>query len=182
MMGGSVYISHAQPQSALISGRGGPAKISAALAVTLASLVSGTSSAAATQFSSSRIQQTSPVTQYVVRDEEVSIVRALSGIKEAAGLTWEQLGLLFGVSRKTIHNWLAGAGIKPIHKAAISEALETVHGMAGEKQFKLRRILLGDKLPVKKVSSDFGPVLESLAIGPQNGYQSSEDNTLEVLE
>jgi DNA-binding transcriptional regulator YiaG len=40
-----------------------------------------------------------------------SVAQLVSELKEKSGLTAEQLGRLMGVSRRSIHNWSAGASI-----------------------------------------------------------------------
>lgn len=169
-------------QTAVVSRTGEPARISAMLLLATASLTAGTSSAQAAPISALRVQQTSPLQQYVLREEDVGIDRALHELKDGAGMTWGQVAMLFGVSRKTVHNWISGQGAKADHRAAIFEALDMLREMAGERTFKIRRALLGDKLPIRKFASGEGPSLDSVSEPPRHRPGASEDNTLEILE
>ncbi|MYE02765.1 MAG: helix-turn-helix transcriptional regulator [Alphaproteobacteria bacterium] len=44
---------------------------------------------------------------------------ALFEIRRLSGLTWQELADLFGVSRRTVHNWANGARPSAEHKRAI---------------------------------------------------------------
>lgn len=39
-------------------------------------------------------------------------VRQLSRIKEASGLTWEEIAKILGTTRRTIHSWVAGSTVR----------------------------------------------------------------------
>ncbi len=51
---------------------------------------------------------------------------AVSEIRSRTGLTWEQVGSMLGVSRRTVHNWHKGARASSRHKERINETLRAV--------------------------------------------------------
>lgn len=51
--------------------------------------------------------------------------RTVSELRDVSGLTATQLGRLFGVSRRSINNWMAGSPMSPHHKTRLS-VLRTV--------------------------------------------------------
>jgi transcriptional regulator with XRE-family HTH domain len=55
-----------------------------------------------------------------VSDFSVTMLRDLSG------LTANQLGSLFGVSRRSINNWMAGAPMAPHHSARLQKLREVI--------------------------------------------------------
>lgn len=167
-------------RSVIVSRNGRPAMISAALAFATVALSGGTSPAQATSINPFRVQQSSPLPQYVARKEDIS--SALHEVKDTAGLTWDQLAAVFGVSRKSIHNWLSSNKIGKTNRAAVLEVLDQVRSMAGEKSFKIRKALLGDKFPLRSLATADGPVLESSGDVPRHRTVASEDNTLKILE
>jgi hypothetical protein len=52
-----------------------------------------------------------------------SVVRA---IKEASGLSWEQLGWLFSVSRRTVHHWANGGRMTDLHARQLATLSRTI--------------------------------------------------------
>ncbi len=63
----------------------------------------------------------------------LSAARVLAQIKQASGLTIEAMGPLVGVSRRTLHGWLAGARISQRNEErlrALAEALEVIAATA----------------------------------------------------
>src|SRR5262245_8901698 len=40
---------------------------------------------------------------------------AVMEIRRRSGLTWEELGDLFGVSRRSVHHWASGKTVSPRH-------------------------------------------------------------------
>ena len=60
---------------------------------------------------------------------------ALAELRRRAGLTWDQLAELFGVSRRSVHFWASGRPLTAGHLAHLSESLEIVrrldHGDPG---------------------------------------------------
>jgi DNA-binding transcriptional regulator YiaG len=57
--------------------------------------------------------------------------QALSALRRASGLTWEQLGRLFGVSRRAVHFWASGKPMAGTHEEHLRHALALVLCRAG---------------------------------------------------
>lgn len=76
--------------------------------------------------------------------EDVTALRTLSG------LTTEQVAKLFGVTRRSVHNWIAGDPMAPHHRERLTHVLEVVRATAGETPAARRAVLLdsskGDSL------------------------------------
>ena len=153
--------------------------ISASLAAATILLSGGTSATAAASINPIRVQQSSPIPQYVAREEDIA--DALHEVKDSAGLTWEQVALLFGVSRKSVHNWLSSGKISKANRAVAFELLERVRAMAGDRSFKIRKALMGYHLPTRTFATGDGPLLESVGDAPRHRV-ASEENALEILE
>ena len=118
------------------------------------------------------------------REEEVSAEKALGEIKERAGLTWAQVATIFRVSSRTIHNWMAGEGMADRHRHTLSDALDTVRSLAGERSYRIRNALLGDAAPsrmLQKTGRTDGPLLESDNTPPRH-RPALVKNTLKILE
>jgi transcriptional regulator with XRE-family HTH domain len=60
-----------------------------------------------------------------------------------SGLTWEELGELFGVSRRSVHNWANGEPLRQEHVALVREALRAVNQLRKSGSAETRAILLG---------------------------------------
>ncbi|MDR1448721.1 MAG: hypothetical protein LBI84_00695 [Propionibacteriaceae bacterium] len=52
-------------------------------------------------------------------------------IHEHTGLTWDQLGRLFGVSRRTVHLWASGSRLNATNAEALAEVERLAHSLAG---------------------------------------------------
>ena len=68
----------------------------------------------------------------------------LKSIRANAGLTWEQLGRLFGVSARLVQHWSVGAQMNDVHARNIRQAYrETVTDLRDEQDSKAccRKIL-----------------------------------------
>lgn len=63
-------------------------------------------------------------------------------LKEESGLTAEQLGRMLGVTRRSVHNWAAGASIAPKHRARLQKLHELVFGLAATTPDERRDLLL----------------------------------------
>jgi len=63
-------------------------------------------------------------------------------LHEQSGLTWEQLGRLFGVSRRTVHLWANGSGMNATNREALYELVALVRSVQGETPGERRRSLL----------------------------------------
>ena len=51
---------------------------------------------------------------------------AISEIRHISGLTWEQLGQLFGVSRRSVHFWASGKPLNSANEARLMQVLDIV--------------------------------------------------------
>ena len=54
-------------------------------------------------------------------------VTALEDVKRRSGFTWEQVARLFGVDRRSIHNWMNGQPMTQAHEDALHRLREIVH-------------------------------------------------------
>lgn len=103
----------------------------------------GTSAAHASPLSDYRTNQTHVSVEVIAREEEVSARDALAEIKAKAGLTWAQLAAIFGVSSKSVHNWMSGTGMSDANRHILSATLDKVRAMAGDRGYRIRNALLG---------------------------------------
>jgi DNA-binding XRE family transcriptional regulator len=53
-------------------------------------------------------------------------------LHENSGLTWDQLGRLFGVSRRTVHLWANGARVNAHNTEGLALAVRMVKGIAAQ--------------------------------------------------
>lgn len=51
---------------------------------------------------------------------------AVSALRERTGLTWEEIARMFGVSRRTIHNWAGGAPVSLARERRLHQVTETI--------------------------------------------------------
>ncbi len=63
-------------------------------------------------------------------------------LHETSGLTWEQLGRLFGVSRRTVHLWANGSGMNAANSEAFYELVALVRSADGATPAEHRAALL----------------------------------------
>jgi len=67
-------------------------------------------------------------------------------IRRRSGLTWEQLGRLFGVSRRSVHHWASGKAVTPEHERMIRRMLASIRRLDRGSQAATRaRLLALDK-------------------------------------
>ena len=52
--------------------------------------------------------------------------RSLAELRRLSGLTWDQLGNLFGVSRRAVHFWASGEPMTAAHELHLHKALDVV--------------------------------------------------------
>jgi transcriptional regulator with XRE-family HTH domain len=67
-------------------------------------------------------------------------------IRFLSGLTWEELGELFGVSRRSVHNWANGEALKADNIILVGEALQAVKELRRASSVETRLALLS-RLP-----------------------------------
>ena len=50
-----------------------------------------------------------------------SSAETIRRVRDASGLTWEQLAKVFGVSRRAVHHWASGERLSPTNAALLAE-------------------------------------------------------------
>ena len=63
-------------------------------------------------------------------------------IRFLSGLTWEELGELFGVSRRSVHNWANGEALKPDNLFLVANVLHTIKELHRPSSTETRLALL----------------------------------------
>ncbi len=81
----------------------------------------------------------------------------LDEVKDASGLTWDQIARLMGVSRRSVHLWLSGRPLSAENEERLHTIREIVRSVGGRSQVEVRSKLL-DK-------SGGASVLDLLAAG-----------------
>jgi DNA-binding transcriptional regulator YiaG len=71
-----------------------------------------------------------PAVPAPVSTEHVSAAMTLFRLRETAQVTWGEVAQALAVSRRTIHNWLAGAQIAPVHRARLDELVRLVEAVS----------------------------------------------------
>ena len=67
---------------------------------------------------------------------------AVLEIRRRSGLTWEQLGHLFDVSRRSVHHWASGKAVTPEHERMIRRMLASIRRLDQGDQTATRARLL----------------------------------------
>lgn len=67
---------------------------------------------------------------------------AVLEIRRRSGLTWEQLGYLFDVSRRSVHHWASGKPVTPDHERIIRRMLASIRRLDQGSQVATRARLL----------------------------------------
>jgi len=73
---------------------------------------------------------------------ERSHARAVHQIRLISGLTWQELSKLFGVSRRSIHNWANGEPLKTDHAQFVIDALRAIMILRRPSAAETRLVLL----------------------------------------
>jgi len=77
---------------------------------------------------------------------EISVVKTapevLDEIKHVSGLTWEQLGRIMGVSRRSIHLWLQGKPLNQANEERLHAIRQIIRSLGGRSQLEVRSRLL----------------------------------------
>lgn len=86
-------------------------------------------------------------TQYSSQVERSSQkqVSSISALRELSGLTTAQLGRLFGVSRRSIHNWIAGATMSAANAERLSELIRVVSAVGSSPAERRQKLLDSSK-------------------------------------
>ena len=71
---------------------------------------------------------------------------AVLEIRRRSGLTWEQLGHLFDVSRRSVHHWASGKAVTPEHERMIRQILAGIRRLdQGSRAATRARLLAVDE-------------------------------------
>ena len=71
-----------------------------------------------------------------------STAEAILEIRRRSGLTWEELGELFDVSRRSVHHWASGKAVSAKRDQAIRRALSVIRHIDQGSQAQTRAFLL----------------------------------------
>jgi transcriptional regulator with XRE-family HTH domain len=71
-----------------------------------------------------------------------NLAEAVKSLRVESGLTWDQLGRLFGVSRRAMHLWANGGKMNAAHAEALSAILQIVRNLPGSGTIDPREALL----------------------------------------
>ena len=71
-----------------------------------------------------------------------SLSQRIAEIRALAGLTTDQVGRLFGVSRRSVHNWINGSAMAPQHEERAAAVLAIVQALPGATPEERRSALL----------------------------------------
>jgi hypothetical protein len=81
-----------------------------------------------------------PACRLIVPDK--SCARAIHEIRLLSGLTWDEIGILFRVSRRSAHNWANGEPLKPENSACVRHALLAIQRLCRPSSAETRLALL----------------------------------------
>lgn len=70
------------------------------------------------------------------------LAQRIAELRALAGLTTDQVGRLFGVSRRSVHNWINGKAMAPQHEERAAKILSIVHTLPGSTPAERRAALL----------------------------------------
>lgn len=94
-------------------------------------------------------------TQAVDEPNELTRV-AINQLKRLSGLTWDQLGRVFGVSRRSLHLWASGKPLSASNEERLHQVLETIklidRGTAGQNRSILLSVT-GGVAPIDLLAS-----------------------------
>lgn len=100
----------------------------------------------------------------------------ITEIRELSGLTIDQIGRLFGVSRRSIHNWMNGRSMASHHEEHAARILSTVQSLSGETPGERRLQLLaaraeGSIFQQLRAGAKKNVTLQVAAISPRDQLQ-----------
>lgn len=84
----------------------------------------------------------SPHSQQLV-DATGGTAATLKEVRERAGLTWDQIARLFGVSRRAVHLWAAGGRMTAANEETLMRVADVLHATAQTPEHEARRAILG---------------------------------------
>lgn len=70
------------------------------------------------------------------------LAQRIAEIRALVGLTTNQVGRLFGVSRRSVHNWINGSAMAPRHEERAARILSIVRTLPGSTPVERRSALL----------------------------------------
>lgn len=71
-----------------------------------------------------------------------SLSKRIVEVRALTGLTTDQVGRLFGVSRRSVHNWINGNAMAPQHEERAAKILSIIHILPGSTAAERRAALL----------------------------------------
>lgn len=104
------------------------------------------------------------------RSDTAELVKEL---KELSGLSIDQIGRIFGVNRRSVHNWMKGRRMSPPQEARLAELLAEVRELPSDTPQGRRRLLLHAKhgrslLNYWVLSAPHGEVIKVKALSPKD--------------
>lgn len=75
-------------------------------------------------------------------EPSLSLAQRIAQIRAMVGLTTDQVGRLFGVSRRSVHNWINGSAMAPQHEERAATVLSIVQALPGSTPHERRSALL----------------------------------------
>jgi len=78
-------------------------------------------------------------------DTSASPAQRVAELRELSGLTTDQVGRLFGVSRRSVHNWINGNSMAPQHEERSAKILALVQVLPGSTPDERRAALLDSR-------------------------------------
>lgn len=75
-------------------------------------------------------------------EASASPAQRISELRALTGLTTDQVGRLFGVSRRSVHNWISGNAMSPHHEERAAKLLAIVQALPGSTATERRGALL----------------------------------------
>lgn len=75
-------------------------------------------------------------------ENSASLAQRIAQLRALTGLTTDQVGRLFGVSRRSVHNWINGNAMAPQHEERAAKILSIAHALPGSTPADRRAALL----------------------------------------
>jgi transcriptional regulator with XRE-family HTH domain len=66
------------------------------------------------------------ISEPAVRNTAPATAEAIQRLRAQSGLTWDEIGRAFGVSRRTVHAWATGSKLNQEHSARLSVLAQAV--------------------------------------------------------
>lgn len=76
------------------------------------------------------------------REVAIGAAAILKEVRERAGLTWDQISRLFGVSRRAVHLWVAGGRMTAANEETLHRVSDVLAATAQEPEIAVRRAVL----------------------------------------